>query len=171
VRGERAGGEKTIFLRAVKAVIQSLVSSIRQMTFKTRPNSYSIGLAPTSAARCRRCHAIIQKGTVRIATHAFVRPQRSTTFFRCAPACVDQPFAAAILRRHKSAQRVPASADVPCDELRRIRRKLKELGTVDPVPRSSALRDTQPPTAPPAEQGVSLLKFFSTARGTPLHHP
>ena len=141
------------------------------MTFKTRPNSYSIGLAPTNGARCRRCHAVIQKGTARVVTHAFVRPQRATAFFRCAPACIDQPFAAAVLRRHKSAQRVPASADVPYDELRGIRRKLEELGAVDPAPRSPALRDAQPPTAPPAEQGVSLLKFFSTTLGTPPHRP
>ena len=167
--GERLAGG-SVGIKRLKTRIQSQVSSIHQMTFKTRPNSYSIGLAPTNAARCRRCHAVIQKGAARIATHAFVRPQRATVFFRCAPACVDQPFAAAILRRHKSAQRVPASADVPCDELRRIRRKLEELGTVDPAPRSSALRDTQLPTAPPAAQAASLLKFFATTRGTPLHH-
>ena len=39
------------------------------MTFKTRPNSYSIGLAPTNGARCRRCHAGVQSHLLSISGH------------------------------------------------------------------------------------------------------
>lgn len=55
--------------------------------FKTQQSRYSIGLAPTSRARCRLCKQGVNKGEVRIVTHAFVRPGRSHDFVshaRCA---------------------------------------------------------------------------------------
>ena len=50
------------------------------MTFKTRPHRYTIGLAPTSRARCRGCRRLVANGELRLAIHAFVRPNRGTTF-------------------------------------------------------------------------------------------
>ena len=55
--------------------------------FKTQPSMYSIGIAPTSRARCRLCRQRVDKGEVRIVTHAFVRPGRRHNFVshaRCA---------------------------------------------------------------------------------------
>ena len=52
------------------------------MTFKTQPHRYTIDLAPTSRARCRGCRRSIEKGALRLAIHAFVRPNRGTTFTR-----------------------------------------------------------------------------------------
>lgn len=109
------------------------------MTFKTRPNKYCISIAPTSGARCRRCRNTILKGAVRIATHAFVRPQRATVFFRCAPACIDRQFAAAVLRQYGRADRVPSAASVPHDEASDIKRVLQELGAAEPPPPPQAL--------------------------------
>ena len=45
------------------------------MSFKTKPHRYTIGPAPTSRARCRRCRRPIERGALRLAIHAFVRPK------------------------------------------------------------------------------------------------
>ena len=69
------------------------------MTFKTRPHRYTIGLAPTSRARCRGCRRSIEKGTLRLAIHAFVRPNRGTTLTRhLNPECVGTALAADVMR-------------------------------------------------------------------------
>jgi hypothetical protein len=71
------------------------------MTFKTRPHRYTIGLAPTSRARCRGCRRSIEKGALRLATHAFVRPNRGTTFTRhFTLECVGTALAADVMRAH-----------------------------------------------------------------------
>ena len=72
------------------------------MTFKTRPHRYTIGLAPTSRARCRGCRRSIEKGALRLAIHAFVRPNRGTTLTRhFNPECVGTALAADVMRaRH-----------------------------------------------------------------------
>ena len=69
------------------------------MPFKTQPHRYSIGLAPTSRARCRGCRRSIEKGALRLAIHAFVRPNRGTTFTRHLTAeCVGTAHAADVIR-------------------------------------------------------------------------
>ena len=69
------------------------------MTFKTQPHRYTIGLAPTSRARCRGCRRTIEKGALRLAIHAFVRPNRGTTFTRHLTAeCVGTAHAADVMR-------------------------------------------------------------------------
>ena len=69
------------------------------MTFKTQPHRYTIGLAPTSRARCRGCRRSIDKRALRLAIHAFVRPNRGTTFTRhLTPECVGAALAADVMR-------------------------------------------------------------------------
>ena len=69
------------------------------MTFKTKPHRYTIGLAPTSRARCRGCRRSIEKGALRLAIHAFVRPNRGTTLTRHLTAeCVGTAHAADVMR-------------------------------------------------------------------------
>ena len=81
------------------------------MTFKTQPHRYTISLAPTSRARCRGCRQSIDKGTLRLAIHAFVRPNRGTTFTRhLTPECVGTALAADVMR----ARRVPYGVRVDC---------------------------------------------------------
>jgi hypothetical protein len=71
------------------------------MTFKTKPHRYTIGIAPTSRARCRSCRRVIEKGALRLAIHAFVRPNRGTTFTRhLTPKCIDTALAADVVRAH-----------------------------------------------------------------------
>ena len=71
------------------------------MTFKTQPHRYSIGLAPTSRARCRGCRQSIEKGMPRLAIHAFVRPNRGTTFaHHLTTDCVGAALARDVLRAH-----------------------------------------------------------------------
>ena len=48
--------------------------------FKTRPNTFSIGLAPTSRATCRACKLGVGKAEVRVVVHAFVKPGRTRDF-------------------------------------------------------------------------------------------
>ena len=79
------------------------------MTFKTQPHRYTIGLAPTSRARCRGCKRSIEKGALRLAIHAFVRPNRGTTFTRhLTPECVGTALAADVMR----ARGVPCGVNV-----------------------------------------------------------
>ena len=131
------------------------------MTFKTRPNSFRITLAPTNRARCGRCRSLIEKGSVRIDIHAFVRPQRATVFFRCT-ACIDQALAAAVIERHRRAERVPADKCVPEESVASVRKSLDELA----VPRSAVPQHMQLPIARSAEQQALLPKLFSAARET-----
>ena len=74
-------------------------------------NSYTIGIAPTSRARCRGCRQSIEKGSLRLAIHAFVRPNRGTTFTRhLTPECVGTALAADVMR----ARRVSYGVRVDC---------------------------------------------------------
>ena len=93
--------------------------------FKTRPSTYSIGLAPTGRAKCRVCRRGVETGEVRIVTHAFVKPGRSHDFvshLTCAtPAVVE-----AMLAVYFTVERVPmaVNADVckeVCAQLERSR--------------------------------------------------
>eukprot|EP00966_Prymnesium_polylepis_P335023 7390383-Prymnesium_polylepis.1 len=66
------------------------------MGFKTRPSVQLIEHAPTGRARCRRSRELIPKIALRVCTTAFVCPQRPTCLMRCV-ACIDKPFAVAVL--------------------------------------------------------------------------
>ena len=98
------------------------------MTFRTRPSTYRISLAPTNRAKCRKCKQILAKGTPRITTTAFVMPGRSTVFARCAPRCIDTKFAAAVLSVYADSKRVPADPAVADDVVERVRRALEKPG-------------------------------------------
>ena len=90
------------------------------MSIKKKPNRYVIDIAPSNRARCRCCRRQILKGSVRMVTIAFVRPARRTQFVRCAPGCIDAKFAAAVVRSHGEAGRVPVDSAVPTDIAERI---------------------------------------------------
>ena len=96
------------------------------MTFKARPSSFSIDLAPTRRARCRKCRKGIAFGEVRVVTHAFVRPGRGTRLVRHA-ACLDASFAAAVLKVYGRAEAVPVDLRVDASECARVRAALEAL--------------------------------------------
>ena len=130
---------------------------------------YQFGPNQQSALQAH-CRAIIPKGSTRVVTHAFLRPNRATRFYRCASTCIDAAFATAVLRRHKRAQHVPATADVPDDELSTIRRAFDRLGAASSAPRSSAPQCTQSPTSPPPdERQAPIERFLLVACRTPCN--
>ena len=94
--------------------------------FKTKPHTFSIGLAPTGRAKCRGCKGVIGKGEARLVTHAFVRPGRSRDLVRHAT-CVTAAIAKAMLASYGSLERVPASADVDAAALAELRSRLSQL--------------------------------------------
>ena len=81
------------------------------MTFKTKPNTYSLGLAPSSRAKCRGCKGVVAKGEVRVVTHAFVRPNRATYFVRHVR-CTTAACVASMLKAHGSMDRVPVDSSM-----------------------------------------------------------
>ena len=98
------------------------------MTFKTRPSVYCISLAPSSRARCRSCKRRVEKGEVRIAITAFVRPGRSTKLVRCVRTrCLDAKFAAAVLSVYGSATRVPVYMGVPLADAAAVQSRLDHI--------------------------------------------
>ena len=82
----------------------------RTAGFKTRPSTYTIGLAPTSRATCRLCKRGVGKGEVRIVTHAFVRPGRSHDFV-CHAKCATYALVNKMVGVHGSVEKVPIEAD------------------------------------------------------------
>ena len=87
---------------------------------KTQPNSYHIGTAPTSRARCRRCKRQVQKGDVRIVTTAFVKAGHTVRFTRCAT-CIDAKLAAAIIEVYGTSAHIPTTPKVDPDDAKNIR--------------------------------------------------
>jgi hypothetical protein len=92
--------------------------------FKTRPSTYSIGLAPTNRATCKACKERVGKGEMRIVTHAFVRPGRSHDFVNHLT-CATPALVAAMVNVHGSVERVPVAEEVDgekwrvaCEQLR-----------------------------------------------------
>ena len=79
--------------------------------FKTKPHTFSIGLAPTGRARCRGCKGAVEKGEARLVTHAFVRPGRTRDFVRHV-GCVSAELLKAVIAAHGSAERVPVDASM-----------------------------------------------------------
>ena len=87
----------------------------RTAGFKTRPSTYSIGLAPTSRATCRACKERVGKGRLRIVTHAFVMPGRSRDFV-CHLKCATPALVAAMVGVHGSVERVPTAKEMGTEE-------------------------------------------------------
>ena len=85
---------------------QSRGGTMKSSSFKTRPPTFSIGLAPTGRARCRGCKRVVEKGEARLVTHAFVRPGRSRDFVRHV-GCVSPELMRAVIAAHGSVERVP----------------------------------------------------------------
>ena len=94
------------------------------MTFKTRKSLYTISIAPTGRARCRRCKRLVGKGELRIKIKAFVRPNRATTLVRCC-ACIDAAFARTVLSSHGTAAQVPVEASVGAADAAAVRAELE----------------------------------------------
>ena len=76
--------------------------------FKTRPDWYAAGIAPTGRAKCRVCKAAVPKGTSRLMVFQFVCPGRSRPTVVHAK-CVSDGLAGAVMRAHG---RVPISKGV-----------------------------------------------------------
>ena len=88
--------------------------------FKTRPNTYSIGISPTNRATCRACKEGVGKGEVRVVVHAFVRPGRSHDFVYHVD-CATPALVKSMLGVYGSVKRVPVVRDMDlerCDEVR-----------------------------------------------------
>jgi hypothetical protein len=94
--------------------------------FKTMPNTYSLDLAPSARARCKRCKTSIGKGEVRVVTHAFVRPNRGTYFVRHA-LCATPGFMTAVLKTHCSIEHVPVNGSMDEDTILATRAILHKL--------------------------------------------
>jgi hypothetical protein len=97
------------------------------MTFKTRKSLYTISIAPTGRAHCRKCKRLVGKGELRILIKAFVRPSRATTLVRCC-ACIDTAFARTVLSSHDTAARVPVEASVAAADAAAVRAELEAKG-------------------------------------------
>ena len=97
------------------------------MTFKTRPSSYRIDVAPTGRAHCRKCKGRVEKGEVRIVVRAFVRPNRATSLVRCEQ-CIDAALVRVILDVHGHTDRVPVDHWVSLEDAVRIRARLRSEG-------------------------------------------
>ena len=107
------------------------------MTFKTRPSTYRLSLAPTGRAHCRGCKRRVDKGELRFTITAFVRPGRSTCLVRCCK-CIDAKFARAVLAVYGTAARVPADACVATAAADGVRAALALLSAAD-KPRDCAV--------------------------------
>lgn len=94
--------------------------------FKTQPSTYSIGLAPSSRARCRLCKQRVGLGEVRIVTCAFVRPGRRHDFVSHA-SCATPALARAILSMYGTVRRVPAAAGMDAVAFEAVCAQLERL--------------------------------------------
>ena len=91
--------------------------------FKTKPHTFSIGLAPTSRARCRGCKCVVGKGEARLVIHAFVRPGRTRDFVRHVR-CMSFELLRAVTAAHGSVERVPVDASMDSDAASAARAQL-----------------------------------------------
>lgn len=97
--------------------------------FKTRPSRYSIGFAPTSRARCRTCKGVIEKGDIRIVTHAFVRPGRTHDFV-CHERCAGVRMVQAILGVYGTVGRVPMASGMDAETCIAVRARLERMNSL-----------------------------------------
>ena len=94
--------------------------------FKTQPSTYSIGLAPTSRARCQLCKQGVDKGEVRLVTCAFVRPGRRHDFVSHA-SCATPALVRAILSVYGTVRRVPMAAGMDAVAFENVCAQLERL--------------------------------------------
>ena len=90
---------------------------------RAQANRYSISLAPTGRARCRKCKGLVARGAARIVTLAVVceRPRRVTNFVRHA-SCVDAAFAALVLEANGGDEdKVPVVGVLSNEEVESVR--------------------------------------------------
>ena len=97
------------------------------MSFKTRPSTYLVDMAPTGRAHCRKCKRRVEKGEVRIVIRAFVRPSRTTSLVRC-ERCIDWPLVRVILSVYGHTARVPVDSRVSVEDASRLRARLRSEG-------------------------------------------
>ena len=97
------------------------------MSFKTRPSTYRIDVAPTGRAHCRKCRRRVEKGETRIVIHAFVRPSRARSLVRC-ERCIDSALVRVILSVHGQTDRVPVDPRVSSEDAGRLRARLRSEG-------------------------------------------
>lgn len=110
---------------AVPGVRDALAARMNS-SFKTRPNTYSLGLAPSSRAKCRACKRALGRGEVRVVTHAFIRPGRGTYFVRHVK-CATSAFVASMLRSHGSIESVPVDSSMDAETATAARAMLERL--------------------------------------------
>ena len=91
----------------------------RACGFKTQPSTYSIGLAPSSRARCRLCKQRVGLGEVRIVTCAFVRPGRRHDFVSHA-SCATPALMRAILSVYGTLRRMPMASGMDIEAYERV---------------------------------------------------
>jgi hypothetical protein len=96
--------------------------------FTTKRSTFSLDVAPTSRARCRGCKRMIEKGELRLVTHAFVRPGRGTRFVRHAQ-CVTEALAREVVSVHRSVECVPVCRGVDALCLQEARTRIERMST------------------------------------------
>ena len=101
---------------------------VRTPGFRTQPSTYSIGLAPTSRARCRACKNTIEKGDIRLVTCVFVRPGRRCDRI-CHVGCVNGSMVKAMLSVYKSIARVPIAAELDSKTCSSVRDRLAGIAS------------------------------------------
>lgn len=106
----------------------SMVNCSYALSFKQRPSTCRISIAPTGRGHCRKCRKPIPKGATRVEVCAFVRPGRSTVLLRCT-ACIDTRFATGVLAVYKRADRVPAAAGLEGMEASSVRNAITAAAT------------------------------------------
>ena len=83
------------------------------MAFKTRPHRYSFSLSPGNRACCRGCNAVVKRGTLRLVTHAFVKPGLATQLVRHAKwDCIGKALADDVRRASKTQGRLTVHSDL-----------------------------------------------------------
>lgn len=121
--------------------------------FKTRPHTFSLGVAPTARAQCRACKRLVEKGEPRLVTHAFVKPGRSHDFVQHV-ACVSGKVLESVFTAHGSVENIPvergyaapsAAALAAARSQLNARRSLLDVGEDEPttVPESSGSTQSQ----------------------------
>ena len=97
------------------------------MSFKTRPSTYQINLAPMGRAHCRKYKGRVEKGEVRIVVRAFVRPNRATSLVRCEQ-CIDAALVRVIVDVYGHTDCLPVDPRVSKEDAVRLRARLRSKG-------------------------------------------
>jgi len=84
---------------------------MKPATFRTRPSTWRLTVAPTGRAKCRVCKHLVTKGALRLEERAFVKVGRWTTFVYHTK-CAKPVHAHAIARMYGSVERLPVGEGV-----------------------------------------------------------